>query len=206
LRCLEVVWGNGETLWTGEAGSQPHSLEKQWEMGLAQVSPIGPQETDWYRLVSGAQGSMGIVTWASIKCEILPKVHRLCLVPAGNLDDLIDCAYRLLRVRLGDEFLILNSASLACILGEGPGQIRALRKDLPPWVIIIGIAGRDILPEERVEVQEKDISDIIRQFGLHLVPAVPGARGGQVLETLLRPSREPYWKLDYKGGCKISSS
>ena len=74
LRCLEVVWGNGETIWTGEAGVLPHSLEKQWEKGLAQIDPKGPLDTDWYRLVSAAQGSMGIVTWASIKCEILPKV------------------------------------------------------------------------------------------------------------------------------------
>lgn len=202
LRCLEVVWGNGEILWTGEAGSQPHSLEKQWERGLAQVSPMGPQETDWHRLVSAAQGSMGVVTWASVKCEILPKVHRFFFVPAENLDDLIDCAYKLLRVRLGDEFLLLNSAELACILVEGANNVRALREELPPWVIIIGVAGRDILPEERVKVQEKDISEIAQQFGLHLTSAIPGVRGGQVLEALLRPSREPYWKLGYKGGCQ----
>ena len=145
---------------------------------------------------------MGIVTWASIKCEILPKVHKLFFIPAKNLDDLIDCAYRLLRLRLGDEFLLLNNSNLACIIGEETDKIKALREELPPWVIIIGVAGRDILPEERVEVQEKDIRDITQQFGLHLVSAIPGARSGQVLDALLRPSREPYWKLVYKGGCQ----
>ena len=202
LRCLEVVWGNGETMWTGEAGAHPHSLEKQWEMGLGQVVPMGPQETDWHRLISAAQGSMGIVTWASVKCEILPKVHKLFFIPSKNLEDLIDCAYKLMRVRLGDEFLLLNNSSLACILGGEANNIKALMEELPPWVIIIGVAGRDILPEERVEVQEKDIRDIIQQFGLHLVSAIPGARSGQVLDALLQPSREPYWKLGYKGGCQ----
>jgi hypothetical protein len=200
LRCLEVVWGNGEIVWTGEAGGHVHSLEKQWEKGVAQVDPKGPAETDWYRFVSAAQGSMGIATWATVKCEIVPKVHKLFFVSAGKLDGLIDCAYRLLRLRLGDEMLLLNNSSLASILGEEPTTIRALREELPPWVIIIGIAGRDILPEERVEVQEKDIADVVQQSGLHLVPALPGARGGQVLDVLLRPSREPYWKLAYKGG------
>jgi FAD/FMN-containing dehydrogenase len=145
---------------------------------------------------------MGIVTWASVKCEILPKVHKLFFVPARNLDDLIDCAYKLLRLRLGDEFLLLNNANLAYLLGEEENKIRALREDLPPWVVIIGIAGRDILPEERVEVQENDIRDIVQGFGLHLVPAIPGARSGRVLDALLQPSREPYWKLNYKGGCQ----
>jgi hypothetical protein len=202
LRCLEVVWGNGEVIWTGEAGVLPHSLEKQWEKGLAQIDPKGPYDTDWYRLVSAAQGSMGIVTWASVKCEILPKVSRGFFVPANNLESLIDCAYRLLRLRLGDEFLLLNSSNLACILGKGPDEIRTIRKLLPPWTIFIGIAGRDILPEERVEVQEKDISDITQQYGLHLVSDVPGAKSEHLFNVLLHPSCEPCWKLIYKGGCQ----
>lgn len=199
LRCHEVVWGNGETMWTGEAGSGPHSLEKQWEMGLAQVVPMGPQETDWHRLVSGAQGTMGIITWASIKCEVLPKVHKFFFVPANELDDLIDCAYNLIRVRLGDEFLLLNSSNVAYILGQGKKQIRPLMEELPPWVIIIGVAGRDKLPEERVEAQEKDIRDICEQSKLQLVPSIPGANSEQIMNTLLKPSPEPYWKLGYKG-------
>ena len=202
LRCLEIVWGNGEILWTGESGVQPHSLEKQWEMGMAQINAMGPQETDWHRLVSAAQGSMGIVTWASIKCELLPKVHQLFFVPAERLEGLIDCSYRLLRVRLGDEFLLLNNTNLAYLLAKGVDEISSLRETLPPWVILIGAAGRDILPEEKVRVQEQGIKDITQQFGLCPVSAISGVRSGQVLEALLRPSREPYWKLGFKGGCQ----
>ena len=84
----------------------------------------------------------------------------------------------------------------------GPDRIKALMAELPPWVVLVGIAGRNILPRERVEFQEKDISDIARKFGLRLVPAIPGASNSEVLKTLLNPSREPYWKLDYKGGCQ----
>jgi FAD/FMN-containing dehydrogenase len=202
LRCLEVVWGNGEVLWTGGAGAHVHSLEKQWEKGLAQVDPMGPQETDWHRLVSGAQGSMGIITWASIRCEVQPRVHKLFFVPADKLEDLIDCAYKLLRVRLGDEFLLLNNSNLAYLLADGREKIGSLREELPSWVIVIGIAGRDILPEKRVEVQEEDMHDIIREFGLRLVPVIPWAQSARVLDALLQPSPEPYWKLRYKGGCQ----
>lgn len=201
LRCLEVIWGNGDRLRTGEAGEYG-PLEKQWELGLAQVNPMGPANIDYWRLVSAAQGSMGIAIWASIRCEILPQLHKLFFIAAKRLDDLIDCAYRLLRVRLGDEFLLLNSSNLATILGEGTDQITALRDELPSWVIIVGVAGRDRLPRERVEFQEKDIKGIAKQHGLKVVSAIPGASDGQVLETILNPSRDPYWKLGYKGRCQ----
>lgn len=112
---------------------------------------------------------------------------------------MIDCAYSLLRVRLGDEFLLLNSSNLAAMLGEGIDQITALRDKLPAWVIIVGVAGRDRLPRERVEFQEKDIKGIAQQYGLKVMSAIPGASDEQVLETILNPSREPWWKLGYKG-------
>jgi hypothetical protein len=202
LRCLEVVWGNGEMLRTGEAGGYYPTLEDQWEMGLAQVFSGGPGQVDYYRLVSGAQGSMGIVTWASVKCEILPKIHKFFLIPADNLKDLIECAYRLLRVRLGDEFLILNGANLAAILSKDADGVHALKNKLPPWVIVMGIAGRDLFPEEKVDFQEKDARDIVQQFGLELLPAVSGITGGQVLSVILNPSNVTCWKLTYKGACQ----
>ncbi len=202
LRCIEVVWGDGNLLKTGEASTYGSSLEMQWKLGQAQVDPFGPAQVDYYRLVSAAQGSMGIVTWASIKCEILPQTHKLFFIPSEKLDNLLGFAYRLLRFRYGDEFLFLNGSNLAYILGEGADQIRALKEELPPWVLILGLAGRDQLPEERVEFQERDLSDIAQQFGLQTVSAMHGARDGQVLQALNRPSKEPYWKLQYKGGCQ----
>ncbi len=77
LRCTEVIWGSGEKLWTGEAGSNVPSLEEQWKMHLAQVLPQGPAQLDYYRFVSGAQGSMGIVTWASVRCQVLPLIRKI---------------------------------------------------------------------------------------------------------------------------------
>jgi hypothetical protein len=96
----------------------------------------------------------------------------------------------------------LNTSNLATILGEGADKIRALRQKVPPWILILGVAGRDLLPKERVEFQEKDISDIAQQFGLRLSSALPGARGREVLEVLLNPCDGPYWKLRSRGGCQ----
>ena len=59
----------------------------------------------------------------------------------------------------------------------------------------MGIAGRSYLPKEKVEFQEKDATAIVQQFGLKLIPAIPGASGEQVLETIIGPSKERHWKL-----------
>ena len=199
LRCTEIVWGDGQKLITGDAGMWS-SMEEAWVRKQAPAGATGPGQVDYYRFVSAAQGSMGIVTWASVKCEILPELHKLFFVPAQRLDDLFDFTYQILRFRYGDELLLLNNSSLAYILGDGPDKVKALMKELPPWVVLVGIAGRSILPRERVEYQEKDITDIAGRFGLQLVPAIPGASNGEVLKAVLSPSREPYWKLGYKAG------
>ena len=124
------------------------------------------------------------------------------MIPARRLDDLIDCIYKLTRVRLGDEFLVLNNSNLACILGNGVDEIEELKEKLPAVVICIGVAGRKYLPKEKVEFQEKDITTILQQHGLQLESAVPGARGEEVLKAILSQSGKPYWKLAYKGGCQ----
>ena len=81
LRCTEVVWGNGDILRTGEAGTYGR-LEEQWEMTFSTGVQAGvPMQVDYYRFVLAAQGTMGIVTWASVRCEILPQLHKLFFVP-----------------------------------------------------------------------------------------------------------------------------
>jgi FAD/FMN-containing dehydrogenase len=199
LRCTEIIWGDGQKLVTGDA-AMFSSFEEAWKRKQAPASPTGPGQADFYRFVSGAQGSMGIVTWASVKCDVLPSAHKLFFVPADKLDDLLGFTYQVLRYRFADELLILNKLDLASILGDGADNIGVLMQELPPYVVLVGIIGRTMLPEERVEYQEKDIRDIAQRFGLQLVPAIPGTSGIEVLKALLSTSKEPYWRLAYKGG------
>ncbi|OGO20296.1 MAG: hypothetical protein A2Z15_09495 [Chloroflexi bacterium RBG_16_50_11] len=153
-------------------------------------------------MLSGAQGSMGIVTWASVKCQVLPSIQKLYFVSSEKLENLIDFVYRLLRFRFGDELFILNNFTLSSILGSGAEVIKKMILELSPWVVLLGIAGRERLPAERVAFQEKDISDIARQSGLQLEMEIPGAKNSEVKQAVLNPSGEPYWKLAYKGGCQ----
>jgi len=207
LRCLQVIWGDGSTLWTGEAGefgpnNKEMPLEEQWRMDLAQLDPIGPGQIDYYRLVSAAQGTLGIVTKASIRCEILPSLHTCFIIQGHRIENLIECAYKLLRVRIGDEFLILNGTNLTRIVNCKNPQTRTQETEFPAWVIIIGVAGRTYLPKQRIDFQEKDIQDIVQQDGLQLKSTVSGFNNEELLHSILSPSREPFWKFDYKGGCQ----
>ena len=113
LRVCGVVWGTGDLAFTGEAGLGPLSLEAQWNAGLAQVNQQGPLLTDLMRLLTGAQGTMGIVVWASIKCQLLPSVRREFLAAAPRIEELAGFCRELERLKLGDEVLMLNRARLA---------------------------------------------------------------------------------------------
>ena len=202
LRCIEVVFGDGNHLITGDAGMGSPDLEKQWAGQNWQVSPAGPGQTDFYRFLSAAQGSMGIATWASLRCEVLPQIHKLYFVPGKKIEDLLDFTFRILRYRYADELFILNGTDLALAIGEDANQINALKGQLPPWLVLVGIAGRTELPEERVEFQEKDISDIAGEYNLELVPSVAGVNGEDALKVILGSSGEPYWKYRSKGACQ----
>jgi FAD/FMN-containing dehydrogenase len=200
LRCTEVVWGDGNRMYTGEAGMGPRDLEKQWAAQKWQIGAAGPNMLDFYRLLTAAQGTMGIVTWASLKCEILPQVQKLYLVPAPRSEDLNDFVYRVLRLRFSDQLMVMNGAYLASLMGETPAKVKALQTKLPAWMALVGLVGRELLPAERVEAQGLDITEIAQQFGLKMVSAVAGVRGEQVLEKILNPSGETYWKETFKGG------
>ncbi len=198
LRNTEIIWGNGEKFRTGDSGNT-RDPDEYWRHKHAPILLGGPGQVDYWRLVSAAQGSMGIVTWVSVKCELLPQIYKLFFVTSHQLDDLLDFVYKLLRVRYGDELLIVNSFTLAAILGGKPHDVHARAMQLPPWSVLVTIAGRERLSDERVDYQEKDISDFAQQFGLKLVPEIAGARNSEVMKAVFQPSREPYWKLGYKG-------
>ncbi|MGA3127754.1 MAG: FAD-binding oxidoreductase [Candidatus Korobacteraceae bacterium] len=202
LRACGVVWGSGEVAFTGEAGNGPMDLEQQWKRGVAQVDPKGPNATDLMRLLTGAQGSMGIVVWASVKCELIPSVRKYVFVPAESIEHLIDFCYKLERIRLGDEVMVVNAAQLATMLGSHAEEIKALKEDLPAWTVIIGLAGTAHFPEERVQVQELELKRLVQQCGMELLGGMPKVSTSRIASAVESCSAEPYFKFTYKGACQ----
>jgi len=200
LLCVEVVYGCGDLMRTGSAAG-PGSIEEQWEVGRAQIRGMGPSQVDFTRLLQGAQGTMGIVTWATVRCRPLPKLKRMFLVPSDDLGLLIDMAYRITHKKLGEELLIVNGFNLASIVGETREEIGMLSAKLPLWILLLGIDGAGLLPEEKIAYQEEEAIEIAQSCGLELKAAVPGTSAEEVLAVLSQPSADAGWKLKGGAGC-----
>jgi hypothetical protein len=201
LACVEVIFGTGDEFRTGQAAG-PGTVKEQWAAGGVQKAPYGPGPIAWHRLIQGAQGTMGIVTWASMRCEILPSLEEPFVVGSSYLDRLFELTHWLVRRRLANECFILNNTNLAAIFAKKwPGDYRDLKDSLPPWVVFFNIAGYDYYPEDRVSYQIKDILGITQRLGVEAVKAVGGVSANEMLKMVQRPSAEPYWKLRYKGAC-----
>lgn len=203
LQGMEVVWPNGELFRTGSA-----SVPGYPESPARGVHPAGPG-LDFWRLLQGAQGTMGIVTWANMKIQTLPQLNKVFFASFEEIHAAVEFLYRVLRLRIGQECLLLNKINLAAILAEDwPSDFEKLRALLPPWTLIFVLSGLHRRPEERVEYEEKALFEIKKnEFPrislLTTVPGVPGS-GRKVLEMLRKPWPKDltYWKHRYKGGCQ----
>lgn len=198
LLCTELVFGTGDLFRTGSAAG-PGSLERQWDMGLAQKNPMGPAQTDFMKIVQGSQGTMAAVTWATVKLELEPAIHHIHFAPCSRIDPLIDLSYRALRPKLADEFLILNACALASLLASEAGEIGEIASRLSPYTLVYGVSGFEYLPEMRVAYQEKDLEAHAQACGVRPVRAVPAATPQKMATVLASPSREPFYKLAVKG-------
>jgi FAD/FMN-containing dehydrogenase len=199
MLCVEIVFGTGDKSRTGEAAG-PDPLEKQWEIGKAQMSPFGPTQMDLQRLVSGAQGTIGIVSWMSLKCRFLTSVNRPFLVASPTLEPLINLSQKLVKPRLGEQLFILNRLNLAVLLGRGAGEIQQFYRLLPPWVMFVNFEGFGPLPEDKVRYQEADLIDLARPEGLTPAANIQSIQAETILEAVSQPSDQEYWKLRLKGG------
>ena len=203
LQSLGVVWPNGDIFRTGSASTPgyPDSVARG-------VNPWGPG-IDFCRLLQGAQGTMGVVSWANVKIEYLPKVNKLMFALFSKVSDAVETIYRILRLRIGNECLLLNNIDLATILATSwPKDFDKLRPILPPWTLILSLSGSRRCPEERIAYEEKALMEIKKSefHEMNISSAllgVPGA-GTKLLDMLRKPwpKEVTYWKHRYKGACQ----
>ncbi len=143
---------------------------------------------------------MGIVTWASVKCEVYPERCKLYFIPATKLEDLIDFTYQLLKFRFGDQLFVVNSTCLANILGSETAEIEIFET-----VIASLDSYRRHIRRSHPGCRETRCTGggyprYCPAARVANVPDLQGFSGDEMLDILLRPSPELYWKLRYKGG------
>ncbi|TET55994.1 MAG: FAD-binding oxidoreductase [Promethearchaeota archaeon] len=200
LLCTEVVFGSGELFKTGTAAG-PGSIKQQKKSGQAQVNPMGPTQFSPFRIIQGAQGSIGIVTWATLKLELVPSIQKVFHLQSENIEELLDFQYELLKYRLCDELLIVNNLNLACLIKEDTSEILQLANSLAMWNLIFVISGRDQLANDKIDYLEGDIHDIMKEKKLKLSNNKSKINKDDILKFLNQADVNP-WRLRLNGGCQ----
>ena len=189
----ELVMASGELFWTGTA------------LGKAMKDQCFPDAfVPGARLWQGAQGTLGITTWANLKAEFLPVKDKVFFIAFDRIEDIAEPVYRIERRMLGYECFVLNRLNLASVLAGDSGQeFEALKAKLPPWTVILCLAALDFLPEEKIAYEEEVLNEIASEFKFSPASTVAGIPGldSRVLQMLRKPwTGESYWKQLYQGG------
>jgi FAD/FMN-containing dehydrogenase len=202
LMSMEVVWANGEVFRTGSASAPgyPDSPSKG-------ANPQGPG-LDFFRLLQGAQGTMGVVIWAAVKYEYLSELNKVFFMPFKKLEDSIEPIYKIQRALIGNECFLLNNMDLATILAEKwPEDFNRLRETLPPWTLSLVVSSSRGRPEEKLQYQVEALEELNSRFlDIEILSALPGVPGlERRLPAMLRqpwPGTDNYWRFRYKGACQ----
>ncbi len=194
---MELVLPEGQIFRTGSASAPGAPDDTLSDL----VGPYGPG-LDFFRLFLGAQGTLGIVTWMSVKVEHLPQVQKFFFIPFESLADAVEPTYRIQRRMLGNECFLVNNRELATIVAEESEKIKALETKLPQWAMVLCLAGGARRPEEKIAYEEKALQEIAAELNLNLSEPT-GLPEGKLIENGLPqtwPSSKTYWKNRLKGG------
>jgi len=198
LLCTEVVFGTGDLFRTGTAAG-PGTVKEQQKVGIAYVNPMGPTQFSPFRIIQGAQGSLGVVTWATLKLELLPSIQRVFHFQSDNIQELLDFQHELIKYRLCDETFILNNLCLASLLENTTQEIENLANSVLKWNLIYVIGGRGKLSDDKLAYLEGDIGDILKQLKLEHLNSKSLVNESKIIECISQATSYP-WRCNYKGG------
>jgi FAD/FMN-containing dehydrogenase len=201
---MEVVLPTGDYFRTGSMAvpGAPPVLEAIPDETYSDLcNSMGPG-IDWWRLLTGCEGTFGIITAMNLKTAPIPRMRRLFFLPFAKIEDAVEPMYRIQRREIGNECFILNNHDLALILSEDKDEIESLRKVIPPYVIVVVLDAGEWYPEEKMEFQKQALFELGREFLIepsNTLPHVPEAET-RLLRILDQPwSGEVYWKFRYRG-------
>ncbi len=194
LLTAEVVYGTGDVFRTGSAAG-PGPVE---ELKADMVCPWGPGSIDFLRFLCGAQGTMGFVTWTTLKTEIRPSESELYFIEAEEPEVLSKLAAKLLFKRVPDDCIILNAIAFSAAFSEDTRQENLMREKTARWIMICRISGYERRPQERIRIYSGYLKDIAASYSLRQGTTLSGAEG---LETFIDSRLDDcdrsdvYWKL-----------
>lgn len=204
LRTMELVWGTGELLRTGSMCVDTIPAEEIPDKTNSDLCSTGGPGIDWWRLLTGCQGTFGVVTIMNVKIFHRPLLQKVLFIPFNGLEEAVMPFYALQKREIGHECFLLNAYNLAAILAPEQADIPSLAGKLPPYSIVLNLWGGQFFPEERIAYEEKAVAEIASQFNLMAGEKLDGIPEANLrLQKMLnRPwEGEVYWKERMSGGC-----
>ncbi|MBQ9890874.1 MAG: FAD-binding oxidoreductase [Firmicutes bacterium] len=207
IRSTETVFGDGTLLRTGDAGMAPLDMPIADALKFGEekfhshyVGACGPEDIDYYRLLTGAQGTLGAVTWVSARCSRIPTIRNSFLFPTDDLGKAIEFMYNVEHIRFSDGLFLLSGLGLALLMGfEGEKAAEAAKK-LPEWVVVATAASRELAAELRYKAQVAGLKECAEKAGVEMKEELCGISAADVQNRAFNPC-EPgkYWHDGLKG-------
>ena len=190
LCAVEMILGKGRRFRSGSAAG-PGELQDMLDAGCGINQAQGPVWLDLARAATGSQGTLAIVTWASVKVKKIGSCRTIAYVQSDCIDTLTKYASQVIRRRLGEEAVILNKAGMKAVFDLADEVVAPM----PKWTYITTAIGLNYFPEMYMENQLLDMADIAAEYSLEFKYELDGVCNKAVMEALDSPSKPgAYWK------------
>lgn len=190
LCAVEMILGKGRRFRSGSAAG-PGELQDMLDAGCGINQAQGPVWLDLARAATGSQGTLAIVTWASVKVRKIGSCRKAAYVQSDDINILTKYASQVIRRRLGEEAVILNKAGMKAVFDLSDESLASM----PKWTYVTTAVGLNYFPEMYMENQLLDMEDIAKEMSLEMKYELEGISNETVMEILDNPSRpDAYWK------------
>jgi len=198
----EIILPTGELLRTGV-----------WSTADKPGGFMGPVRHLLYRLWTGAQGTLGIMTKMCIQIHPVIREKKIFFLTFQHLADALGPLAGIQRREIGLECFLINAFNCAALMADDwkvPDSFPApsvpssvfvrMKEELPAWTMIIVVQGAPRHPEEKIGYEEEALREECERLNVHLTESIPGVPGlARIMEAaLLRPWRV-LKKFNYRG-------
>jgi FAD/FMN-containing dehydrogenase len=202
INTMEIVLPTGELFRTGSLAMPSSAPEKTPDEAISDLCNWAGPGIDWYRLMTGTEGTLGIITTMTIRMMHIPKVRKLFFIPFQDVESAVEPTYLIQRREIGNECFLLSALTLASLLAEEAGDIEKLRSVLPPYTLILCLAAGDWYPEQKIAYQEEALFEMADDFHIEPATTLPRvAEADHAMRNMFTRQWEgdPYWKSRVKG-------
>ncbi len=188
---MEIILPTGEIFRTG-----------QWSSGGAPGGPMGPVRNSLFRLWTGAQGTLGIVTKMGVQITPHLEDQQLYYLIFNHLAEALEPLQAIQRREIGMECLLLNRFNVAALLSaewhipeafparpQESQHFEQLCQTLPAWMMVVCIRGGPVKAAQKIRYESEALREICARLNCPVADSFPFATGASqlIISELLKP-------------------